>query len=232
MNDPDVHAVVVTHAPTAVVTSEEAARAVVNVIRTLASKKNVFTSWLGGQTARSARQLFAEAHIPTYDTPEKAVRAFLHLIEYSQRQETLMETPPSIPREFQPVSSSARLVIEQALAQGRSLLNEPEAKAILAAYGIPTVETHIASTVEQAIRFAEQVGFPVALKILSPDITHKTDVGGVVLDVESPKAVETAFQGMRDRLQQISSRSGDAWSDGTADGATARRLRIIGWCDR
>ncbi|HNP28940.1 MAG TPA: bifunctional acetate--CoA ligase family protein/GNAT family N-acetyltransferase [Nitrospirales bacterium] len=203
INDPDVHAVVVTHAPTAVVTGEEAAQAVVNVIRTSASQKNVFTSWLGGQTARSARQLFAEAHIPTYDTPEKAVRAFLHLMEYSQRQETLMEIPPSIPREFQPVSSSARFVIEQALAQGRSLLNEPEAKAILAAYGIPIVETHIASTTEQAIRFAEQVGFPVALKILSPDIIHKTDVGGVVLDVESPKAVEAAFQGMRDRLQQI-----------------------------
>ncbi len=203
VNDPDVHAVVVTHAPTAVVTGEEAAQAVVNVIRTSASKKNVFTSWLGGHTALSARQLFAEAHIPTYDTPEKAVRAFLHLIEYYQRQETLMEIPPSIPHEFQPVTSSARLVIEQALAQGRSMLNEPEAKAILAAYGIPTVETHIASTTEQAIRFAEQVGFPVALKILSPDIIHKTDVGGVVLDVDSSKAVETAFQGMKDRLEHI-----------------------------
>ncbi|GJL60858.1 MAG: GCN5 family N-acetyltransferase [Nitrospirales bacterium] len=203
VNDPEVHAVVVTHAPTAVVTCEEAAQAVVNVIRTSASKKNVFTSWLGGHTALSARQLFAEAHIPTYDTPEKAVRAFLHLLDYAQRQETLMEIPPSIPQEFHPVTSSARLVIEQALAQGRSMLNEPEAKAILAAYGIPTVETHIASTTDQAVRFAEQVGFPVALKILSPDIIHKTDVGGVVLDVETPKAVETAFQGMRDRLQQI-----------------------------
>lgn len=203
LNDPEVHAVVVTHAPTAMVTGEEAARAVVEAIRTSASKKIVFTSWLGGDTALRARQLFAEAHIPSYDTPEKAVRGFLHLIRYSQRQKLLMETPPSIPREFKPVTSSAGYVIEQALEQGRSLLNESEAKAILAAYGIPTVETHVASTVEQAIRFAEQVGFPVALKILSPDITHKTDVGGVVLDVESPQAVETAFQGIRDRLQQI-----------------------------
>ena len=154
-----MHAVIVTHAPTAVVTSEEAARAVVNVIRTSASKKNVFTSWLDGQTAVQARQLFAEAHIPTYDTPEKAVRAFLHLIEYSQRQEALMETPPSIPREFHPASSSARLVIEQALAQGRSLLNEPEAKAILAAYGIPTVETHIASTVSKPFAWRNRWGF-------------------------------------------------------------------------
>jgi acetyltransferase len=203
LNDPEVNAVVVTHAPTAMVTSEEAARAVVEAIRTSASKKIVFTSWLGGNTALRARQLFAEANIPSYDTPEKAVRAFLHLIRYSQRQKMLMEIPPSIPREFQPVSSSARYVIEQALAQGRSLLSEPEAKAILAAYGIPTVETHIATTTEDAVRFAEQVEYPVALKILSPDITHKTDVGGVVLDVESSKAVETAFQGMRDRLQHF-----------------------------
>lgn len=203
LNAPDVDAVIVTHAPTAVITSEEAALAVVNAVRESSSKKNVFTSWLGGQTTVQARQLFAEAHIPTYDTPEKAVRAFLHLIDYSQRQKTLMETPPSIPSEFHPVASSAKVVIEEALSQGRSLLNEPEAKAILAAYGIPTVETHIASTVEQAMCLAEQVGFPVAVKILSPDITHKTDVGGVVLDVESPKALETAFQGMRDRLEHF-----------------------------
>ncbi|MDT3779064.1 bifunctional acetate--CoA ligase family protein/GNAT family N-acetyltransferase [Nitrospira sp. MA-1] len=200
---PDVDAIIVAHAPTAVITSEEAALAVVNAVRASSSKKNVFTSWLGGQTTVQARQLFAEARIPTYDTPEKAVRAFLHLIDYSQRQKTLMETPPSIPHEFRPAVSSARLVIEQVLEQGRSLLNESEAKAILTAYGIPTVETHIASTAEKAIRLAEQVGFPVALKILSPDITHKTDVGGVVLDVESSQAVETAFQGMRDRLQHI-----------------------------
>jgi len=203
LNAPEVDAVIVTHAPTAVVTCEEAARAVVQTVRASASKKIVFTSWLGGQTTLQARQLFAGANIPTYDTPEKAVRAFIHLMQYDQRQKLLMEIPPSIPREFQPVTSSARYVIEQALAQGRSMLNEPEAKAILAAYGIPTVETHIASTIEQAVRFSEQVGFPVALKILSPDITHKTDVGGVVLDVESSKAVETAFQGMKDRLQQL-----------------------------
>lgn len=203
LSAPDVDAVIVTHAPTAVVTSEEAALAVVKAVGASSSKKNVLTSWLGGQTTLQARRMFAEANIPTYGTPEKAVRAFLHLIRYSQRQRMLMEIPPSIPREFQPATSSARYVIEQELAQGRSLLNEPEAKAILAAYGIPTVETHIASTPEQAIRFAEQVGFPVALKILSPDITHKTDVGGVVLDVENSKAVETAFQGMRDRLQQL-----------------------------
>ncbi len=203
LNASDVDAVIVTHAPTAVVTSEEAALAVVNAVRASSSKKNVLTSWLGGHTTLQARRLFAEANIPTYGTPEKAVRAFLHLIRYSQRQRMLMEIPPSIPREFQPATSSARYVIEQELAQGRSPLNEPEAKAILAAYGIPTVETHIASTPEQAIRFAEQVGFPVALKILSPDISHKTDVGGVVLDVENSKAVATAFQGMKDRLQQF-----------------------------
>jgi acetyltransferase len=203
LNDPEVHAVVVTHAPTAMVTGEEAARAVVEAIRTSASKKIVFTSWLGGDTALRARQLFAEAHIPSYDTPEKAVRGFLHLIRYSQRQKMLMEIPPSIPHEFQPITSSAGYVIEQALAQGRSLLSEPEAKAILAAYGIPTVETHIATTTEHAIRFAEQVGYPVALKILSPDITHKTDVGGVVLDVNTPLGVETAIQGMKDRLQHF-----------------------------
>src|SRR5690606_17537044 len=200
---PEVDAVMVAHAPTAVVTSEDAARAVIDVVRASASVKNVFTSWLGGHTSLPARQQFAEAGLPTYETPEKAVRAFLHLVRFSQGRKRLMEIPPSIPCEFEPATFSARSIIKEALAQGRSSLNEPEAKAVLTAYGIPTVDTRIASTPEQALRVAGQVGYPVAVKILSPDVSHKTDVGGVVLDVETPEALEKAIQEMADRLQRL-----------------------------
>ncbi|WP_454062050.1 acetate--CoA ligase family protein [Candidatus Nitrospira salsa] len=200
MQDQDIDALLVTHAPTAIVASEDAAHSVITAIHASAFKKHVLTSWLGAETAVKARRLFAEANIPTYETPEKAVRAFLHLVRYRQTQDMLMEIPPSVPQEFHPISSSARYVIEQALAQERFLLSEPEAKAILAAYGIPTVETHIANTPEQAVRFAEQIGFPVAIKILSPHITHKADVGGVALDIDSPETVRTAIAGMRQRL--------------------------------
>lgn len=124
----DVDAVMVAHAPTAMVTSEEAAQAVIDVVRASASAKNVFTSWLGGHTSLQAREKFAEAGIPTYETPEKAVRAFLHLVRFSRGRKRLMEIPPSIPCEFEPATSSARGIIEEALAQGRSSLMNPRQK--------------------------------------------------------------------------------------------------------
>jgi len=217
MQDQDIDALLVTHAPTAIVASEDAAHSVITAIHASDFKKHVLTSWLGAETAVKARRLFAEANIPTYETPEKAVRAFLHLVRYRQSQDMLMEIPPSVPQEFHPISSSARYVIEQALAQERFLLSEPEAKAILAAYGIPTVETHIANTPEQAVRFAEQIGFPVAIKILSPHITHKADVGGVALDIDSPETVRTAIAGMRQRLHVVDPKA-------TMDGVTIQPM--------
>ena len=220
MQDHAIDALLVTHAPTAIVASEDAAHSVITAIHASAFKKPVLTSWLGAETAVKARRLFAEANIPTYETPEKAVRAFLHLVRYRQSQDMLMEIPPSVPQEFQPISSSARYVIEQALAQERFLLSEPEAKAILAAYGIPTVETHIANTPEQAVRFAEQIGFPVAIKILSSHITHKADVGGVALDIDSPETVRTAIAGMRQRLHEVDP---EATMDGVTIQPMARR---------
>lgn len=114
-----------------------------------------------------------------------------------------METLPSTPKEFTPVVEPARLVIEQALASKRTMLSEPEAKSMLASYGIPTVETHIAGDAEVAVRIATNIGFPVALKIISSDVIHKSEVGGVVLDVDTPEGVRVAVAGMRDRLTKL-----------------------------
>ncbi len=200
---PEVDAVLVMHAPTAVASSEEAARAVVAASEDTPGKSNMLTCWLGRDAVEAARRTFNEAGIPTYETPGKAVRAFLHMVHYRHNQEILMETPPSVPTEFAPLITTAQGIIESALADGRSLLSEAESKELLAAYGVPVVETRIASSPEEAMRLADELGYPVALKILSPDISHKSDVGGVGLDLETSEAVQTAARAMTARVSRL-----------------------------
>jgi acetyltransferase len=194
--------ILILHAPTALASSEEAARTIARVVRDSSSRRIVLTSWVGRESAESARRIFRQAGIATYDTPENAISAFVHMRKHSRSQAALLEVPPALPREITPRREDARRVIEGVLAEGRALLTEPEAKAVLAAYGLPVVETRIASDAEAAGRLAEEIGFPVALKILSSRITHKTDVGGVVLDLESRKAVVEAARAMAVRLEK------------------------------
>ncbi|CCQ73434.1 bifunctional acetate--CoA ligase family protein/GNAT family N-acetyltransferase [Magnetospira sp. QH-2] len=201
----EVDALLVMHAPTATADSIEAARAVVDVAKE--TKANVLTNWVGEQAVAPARKVFSEEGIPTYATPSRAVAAFMHMVNYRRNQETLMEMPTSAPEEFKPATAAARLVVENVLANGHRILTEPEAKAVLAAYGIPTVETHVAPDVDGAVSIARRMGFPVAIKILSPDISHKSDVGGVDLHLDSPEAVRGAAENM---LARISERIPDA----------------------
>ncbi len=200
LEDPEADAVLFIHAPTAIVPSAEIAAAVSPVAKQ--SGRNVLACWLGGDAVREARADFAQAGIPTYDTPDKAVHAFLQIVQYGRNQDLLMEVPPSRSAEFTHDRDKALAIVTSALAEGREMLSEPEAKAVLAAYGIPVVNTRIAATVEEAVSIAPDIGFPVALKILSPDVTHKSDVGGVALDLENAEAVDAAAQAMRRRLQQ------------------------------
>jgi acetyltransferase len=201
MQAPEIDAILAMHVPTAIASSEETAKAIVEAIR--GKKCHVLTSWLGAESAMIARVHFIVAGIPTYDTPDEAVRAFLHLVRHRHNQEMLMETPPSIPTEFTPITATARRIVRQALAEGRKMLSEPESKTVLAAYGIPIVETRVAATVEDALRVAEEIGYPVALKIISPEITHKSNVGGVALNLDNPEALRLAAETMGSRVAEL-----------------------------
>ena len=200
LEDPQADAVLFIHAPTAIVPSAEIAAAISPVAKQ--AGRNVFACWLGGDAVRQARSAFAQAGIPTYDTPEEAVSAFLQVVQFRCNQDLLMEVPPSRSAEFAHNRDKAQAVVRSALVEGRAMLSEPEAKAVLAAYSIPVVDTRIATTVEEAAMIAPDIGFPVALKILSPDVTHKSDVGGIALDLENTAAVEAAGRAMQKRLQQ------------------------------
>ena len=201
LNDAQSDAVLLLHAPTAIVPSIDIARAIAPVAQ--ASARNVLTCWLGGAAVAPSRTLFAEAGMASYDTPEDAVNGFMQIVQYHRNQHLLMQVPTSVPTDFVPDRVTARAVLHEALAAGRDMLSEPEAKMLLAAYAIPVVATRIAETAEQAVLLAQQIGFPVALKILSPQISHKTEVGGVALDLETADAVDAAAQAMQKRLQTL-----------------------------
>ena len=194
-------AILVLHCPTAIASGTDAAEAVSTVAKSM-TRTTVLTSWAGGGSARKAQQIFAEHRIPNYDTPEDAVRAFMHMVNYRRNQESLMETPPSVPEDFTPEVERARAAIETALRDKREWLTEPEAKELVSAYAIPVAATLTASTPRDAAEAAAEFGGAVALKILSPDLTHKTDVGGVMLELEGPKAVEAAAAAMLDRISR------------------------------
>ncbi|WP_419786216.1 bifunctional acetate--CoA ligase family protein/GNAT family N-acetyltransferase [Pseudodesulfovibrio sp.] len=152
-------------------------------------RRMVLTAWLGSGAAEQSREVFRRADVPAYDTPTHAVRAFLYMAEYLQNQEMLIEAPDSLPTDFFPDTERARGIVAKALAEGRTDLTEPEAKDTLAAYGIPVVETRIAVSAKEAVIAADEIGYPVAVKVRSPQIPQPYDVGGVLLDLETPERV-------------------------------------------
>ncbi len=205
-NTHSADAILVLNCPTAVADSMDAAEAVIAEHERPRQSYNhaptLLTCWVGEHTAQHARARFAEARIPSYTTPEAAVRAFMHMVNYRRNQEQLLETPPSIPERFTPNYQAAQRLIETASAEGREILSEPEAKQLLAAYGIQIVPTEVATDPQTAAAAADRLGYPAAIKILSPDITHKSDVGGVALDLEDAQAVRHAAEAMLRRIEQ------------------------------
>jgi len=199
--DPGVGAILVMNAPTAIAAAEDTAAAVAR--SPAAAKVPLIACWMGGSGAEAGRRVFERAGIPAYDTPLRGVRAFQHLVEHRRSREALMQTPPSNPEDAPPHRAEAERIIAAALADGRTLLTEPEAKNVLAAFGIPTVPTEIVGDADAAAAMAERLGYPVALKILSRDITHKSDVGGVRLNLDSAKAVLRAARDMRARVARL-----------------------------
>jgi acetyltransferase len=201
MQDQGVDGVVVLNCPTAVASPTAAAQAVVEVAARH-KRPPLLTSWLGDRAAQEARQLFAAHDIPTYDTPEDAVGAFLQMVAYRRNQETLMQTPPSLSEELEPDTAAAQAIIARALADGRSWLSEVEGKEILAAYDVPVATARLAAGPEEAAALAAEIDGPIALKIVSPDILHKSDIGGVALDLVGPGRVEEAAAAMLERVHE------------------------------
>jgi acetyltransferase len=151
----------------------------------------VFTCWMGGKSIAKAVDILNEAGIPTYDTPERAVRAFLYMVDYARNLETLLEIPPKITRHMVFDQEKARELLSAAPAQ--RFMPETDAKEMLTAYGLPVIRTEIAETEAQASSIGRDMGYPLVMKVHSADITHKTDAGGVRLDLRCDADVGRAY---------------------------------------
>ena len=200
LEDPQVDAVLLVHAPTAVAATAEVARLCTPLLEK--ATRPAFACWLGAEGVRLAGTAGPRA-VPGYATPEEAVEAYLHVMRYHQVQALLMQTPTSQPEGLAPDTAAARSIIRAALAAGRFVLSEPESKALLAAYHIPVVQTRIGREVATLPALAADIGYPVALKILSPDISHKSDVGGVALNIANVAELTQAAGTMLQRCREL-----------------------------
>ncbi len=199
LNDKCVDALVVVLSPQAMTDPTEAAEAVIQTAK--ATRKPVLTAWMGGSRVRAGIDKLNQAEIPTYRSPEEAIEAFQYLVQYARRREALYETPHSLPVEFTPDPESLRERFRQYFTQEPNILSEANSKALLEAYGIPVSQPIVAETADKAAHVATNMGFPVAVKIHSPDVTHKSDVGGVLLNVADENAARAAFETLTKRCR-------------------------------
>jgi len=201
LRDPGVDGVVVILTPQAMARPLAVAEALVELADN--HKKPLFAVWMGGEQVESARDAFRSARIPCFTTPEAAVDAVHYLAAYQANQKLLLQVPPkSLSHEREPDIDAARLIIEGALSEQRKVLSEPESIALLDAFLIPSVRNGIARSPEEALVLATSIGFPVVMKIYSQDISHKSDVGGVLLNITSAQAVRGAYRELLEQVQR------------------------------
>jgi len=196
LSDSMTHGVLIIYTPLESAPSDQVATTVAETAK--GWLKPVITSWIGAKEVENARRIFVQNNLPTYETPEEAVRAYVNMYTYKRNLDHLYETPAELsvrdPRDKQELKANIRNL----LRKGRTLLNEEESKHLLVRYGIPVTMPQFAENADTAVSMAEKLGYPVAIKIVSPDISHKRDVGGVLLGLDSGSAVKKAC----DRLMQ------------------------------
>jgi len=158
--------------------------------------KPILASWMGGMAVAEGKKILNNLNIPTFDYPDTAARAFSYMWRYSDNLRSIYETP-ALAGDGEKNRVKVEKIIGAARKQGRTILTEFESKTILAGYGIPTVETLVAGNLKEALSMAEKIGYPVVLKLYSETITHKTDVGGVQLNLRNAGAVRRAFRAIQ-----------------------------------
>ncbi len=211
LGDPQVDGVLVIYVPLDSAPSTQLAQALADSVKN--ARKPVIATWMGAEDVEQGRHIFVENSIPTYDTPEKAVRTYVNMCRYKSHLDQLYETPDGLPAHKEPSKDHLRGLLQKALVEGRTLLNEEESKDFLNTYRIPVTMVQVVQDPESAISSAEQVGYPVVIKVVSPDISHKSDVGGVIMGIDSSAALREAYEKL---LQRVKDRAPSAAIIGVA----------------
>ena len=199
LNDPEVDGVLVAYTPQGAASPADLARSIAEIAKN--AWKPIITAWMGGEGVREARAVFAESSIPTYETPEDAVKTYMYMYRYGRNLELLYETPAELSVDQAPPKSNLKALVARLAKEGTTTVSEKDSKRFLSNYGIPTTKPYSAHNVEAAIRLADEIGYPVVLKIASPEITHKTDVGGVVTGIDSDKRLKSEYEAMMQRVK-------------------------------
>lgn len=226
----ELDALMIIHAPSAVSPASETAEQIIAAVAKHPRGKQVtlLTNWCGEYSSQAARRAFTQAGIPTWRTPEGTVTAFMHQVEYRRNQKQLRETP-ALPIGLTQNSAQAHQLIQQALDQGINTLDTHEVQPVLQAYGLATLPTWIAGDSREAASIADQIGYPVALKLRSPDIPHKSEVQGVMLYLRSAVEVEQAAEAIFDRVRNThpQARIDGLLVQSMANRAGAQELRVV-----
>ncbi|MDD5276348.1 MAG: GNAT family N-acetyltransferase [Methylovulum sp.] len=201
LNDGQIDGVLVILTPQAMTNPTQVAECIIEGAK--ASKKPVLASWTGGAKVQEGRELFANSNVAHFSTPEVAVDAFSFLTHYTQNQILLKQIPSPSAELAMPDVTGARLIIERVLAEGRQILTTQESKAILAAFHIPTTQTIKVANAKDAMIAAETLGFPVVLKVNMAEFSHKSDIGGVRLNINSVQDIARNFIEMETAIRQI-----------------------------
>lgn len=203
MDDENVDGVLIIYAPQAVANPAQIAKSIVDLWKAKQFRnKTILTCFMGYGEVEEANQIFNENNIPTYSTPEQAVKAYMYMYQYERNLELLYETPEELPVDIVSPKRPLSVIMRNAAAENRELLNEAEAKTFLQYYDIPVARSFVARTPDEAVTVASRVGYPVVAKILSPQIVHKSDAGGVVLDINDEAGLREAFDRITRRAKE------------------------------
>jgi len=200
LEDAGVDGLLVIFTPQNVATPVDLAEAVAKIAKN--AWKPIITTWIGGKKVQEGREILLRHNVPTYETPEEAVKTYLYMHQYESNLALLYETPAELPVDQAPSKNNLRALIRRVIKESGPILTEEQAKRFLISYGIPTVQARIANNVEGAISIAKFVGYPVVLKIVSPDITLKSDVGGVITGITSEDRLRLEYEKLMASVKQ------------------------------
>ncbi len=201
LNDPNVDGLLCICTPQGVTPASDLAAAVVKLAKD--RQKPVLTVWMGEKGVADARRKFSENSIPTYPTPEEAVKTYMYMYRYRRNLDLLYETPEELPVDLMPPNSHLKLMVRRAIAEKRLLLSQADADKFLDAYNIQRLGGGFARSEEEALMVARRVGYPVVLKVVSQDIVHKSDVGGVVTNIGSTESLAHEYAKLMDRVKVL-----------------------------
>ena len=187
-----VDAILVILTPQSMTNANAIAEKVVEVAKT--SNKTILASWMGNSDTKAGEHILDHGKIPTFVVPEKAITTFMDMVKYTKNNDLLYQTPANIPSQFKPAKKENQELINSIVSENRYVLNETEAKQMLKNYQIPVTKFNMATTTDEARKTAEEIGFPIVMKIASPDILHKTDAGGVAIGVKTADEAESKFK--------------------------------------